>query len=137
MSRIKATIRSLYSWQHPEEIACEVEEELQFHIAKRTVDNIERGMTPYEAQLAARVSFGNFYQIKTECCEISRDVPFNAGVLRMGMYIALAVLAGATALWVVNVPHHNLTALLWQVIAIAILARAFIAGRRNKGPQSH
>jgi len=132
MSRIKTTVQSLHAWRHPEQIACEVEEELRFHIAKRTIANIESGMTPDQAQLAARQSFGNFHQIKTECCEISRNLPFDPGPLRMGIYIAIAVLAGGTALWAVNIPHHNLSAVLWQLIAIAVLVRAFIAGRRNK-----
>jgi hypothetical protein len=132
MSRIKATVRFLHSWRHPDQFEREVEEELRFHIAKRTVANIENGMTPNEAQLAARQSFGNFHQIKTECCEIRRNLPFDPGPLRMGIYIAIAVLAGGTALWVVNIPHHNLSAVLWQLIAIAVLVRAFIAGRRNK-----
>jgi hypothetical protein len=132
MSRIKATVRFLHAWRHPEQIAREVDEELRFHIQLRTAANVESGMTPNDAQLAARKSFGDFHQIKTECCEISRDLPFHPGLLRMGIYIAIAVLAGGTALWVVNVPHHNLTALLWQLVAIAALACAFIAGRRNK-----
>jgi hypothetical protein len=30
----------------------------------------------------------------------------------------------------VNLPHHNLGGVLWQLVAIAVLARAFIVGRR-------
>src|SRR6185369_272374 len=89
MSRIKATVQFFHAWRHPDQIALEVEEELQFHIAKRTLANIENGMTPNEAQLAARQSFGHFHQIKTECCEIRRDLPFDARPLRMGIYIAI------------------------------------------------
>jgi hypothetical protein len=51
--------------------------------------------------------------------------------LRMGKYIATAVLAGGTALWAVNIRHDNLTSVLWQLIAITVLARAFIVGRRS------
>ena len=137
MSRIKATIRFLLAWRYPDQIAREVEEELQFHIAKRTVANIESGMTPSEAQLAARQSFGDFHQIKTECCEISRNFPFNLRLLRMGIYIAIAVLAGATAVWAINLPHHNFTAVLWQLVPIVVLACAFFAGRRDKKPHHY
>ena len=137
MSWIKATVRSLHAWRHPEQIACEVEEELRFHIAKRTVDNVKNGMTPDEAQLAAQQSFGDFHQIKSECCEISRDLPFDPSPLRMGIYIAIAVIAGGTALVTVNIPHHNLYSVLWQLVAIAVLVRVFIAGRRNKDPHRY
>jgi len=46
------------------------------------------------------------------------------------MYIAIAVLAGGAALWAVNMPHHSLTGVLWQLVAIVVLARAFVVGRR-------
>src|SRR5207302_1644467 len=118
------------AWRHPDQIAREVEAELRFHIEMRARANIEGGMNPDEAQLAALQSFGDFDRIKGACCEISRSLPFNSGAFRMGMYISIAALAGGTALWAVNMPHHNFTGVLWQLVAIAVLARAFIAGRR-------
>jgi hypothetical protein len=130
MSWIKATVRLLHAWRHPDEIAREVEEELRFHIAMRTRANIDRGMMPNEAKLAALQSFGDFDRVKVRCCEISRSLPVDSGPLKMGMYIAIAIVAGGTALWAVNIPHHNFTAVLWQLVAIAVLARAFLVGRR-------
>jgi hypothetical protein len=135
MSRIKSTLRFLRAWLHPEGVAREVERELRFHIEKRVRANIEDGMKPDEAQVAARESFGDFDRVKAECCEISRSLPFDPTPVKMGIYIAIAVLAGGTALRTVNMPHHNLTSVLWQLLAIAVLACAFIAGRRNKRPQ--
>jgi len=134
MSRIRATINSTHAWRHHDEIAREVETELRFHIEMRTRANIEAGMTPDEARVAAAQSFGDFDRIKASCCEISRSLPFDPSPLRMGIYIAIAVLAGATALWAVKSRHDNFMSVLWQVIAIAVLAWAFIAGRRNKRP---
>lgn len=134
MSRIKSTLRFLHARRHPDELAREVETELRFHIEMRARANIDDGMKPDEAQLAARESFGDFDRIKATCCEISRSLPFDPSLLRMGIYIAIAVLTGGTALWAVNMPHHNVTSVLWQLVAIAILACAFIAGRRNKRP---
>jgi hypothetical protein len=130
MSWIKTTVRLLHAWRHPDEIAREVEEELRFHIAMRTRANIEDGMTPDQARLAARQSFGDFDRVKVSCCEISRSLPIDSGPIKMGMYIAIAIVAGGTALWAVNIPHHNFTAVLWQLVAIAVLARAFLVGRR-------
>jgi hypothetical protein len=131
MSWVKATIRLLHARRHPDRIAREVEAELHFHIAMRARANIEGGMNPDEAQLAARQSFGDFDRVKASCCEISRSLPFDSRPLRMGMYIAVACLAGGTALWAVNIPHHSFTGVWWQLVAIAVLARALIAGRRS------
>ena len=131
MSWIKATIRFLHARRHPNDIAREVEAELRFHIEMRTRSNIEAGMDPEEARLAAWKSFGDFDQVKTKCCEICRSLPFNSTVLKMGVYLILAVLAGGTALVTVNLPHHNLSGVLWQLVALAVLARAFIVGQRS------
>lgn len=130
MSWIKATVRSLHARRHPDEIAREVEAELRFHIEMRTRANIEGGMKPAEAQLAARQSFGDFDRVKTRCCEISRSPALDSKLLKMALYITIAVLAGGAALVAVNLPHHNLGGVLWQLVAIAVLARAFIVGRR-------
>jgi len=77
MSRVKATVNFIHAWQHPDEIADEVEAELRFHVQMRTHANIEEGMTPDEAKLAARQSFGNFDQVKVSCCEIKRGFRFD------------------------------------------------------------
>ena len=130
MSWIKATVRFLHAWRHQDEIAREVEAELRFHIEMRTRSNIEAGMDPDDARLAARKSFGDFDQVKTKCCEISRSLPVDSTVLKMAMYITIAVLTGGAALWAVNMPHHSLTGVLWQLIAIVVLARSFVVGRR-------
>src|SRR5258705_2828894 len=131
MSRVKATASFIHAWQHPDEIADEVESELRFHVEMRTRANIEGGMTPDEAQLAARQSFGDFDQVKVSCCEIKRGFPFDLKPLRMGLYIATACLAGGVALVAINLPHHNLFSVLWQLIAIAVLMCSFLVGRRH------
>ena len=131
MSRVKATVNFIHAWQHADEIADEVDAELCFHLQMRTSANIAEGMTPDDAQLAARQSFGDFDRIKLSCCEIRRGLPFNMKPLRMGLYIAIACLAGGFALVAVNLPHHNLFGVLWQLTAIAVLMCSFLAGRRK------
>ena len=131
MARVKATVDFIHAWQRPDEIADEVEAELRFHVQMRTSANIDEGMSPHEAQLAARESFGDFDRIKESCCEIKRDLPFDLKPIRMGLYIALAGLAGGVALVAVNLPHHNLFGVLWELIAIAVLTRAFLIGRKK------
>jgi len=132
MPRVKDTVNFIHAWQHPDEIADEVETELRFHVQMRTSANIENGMAPHEAQLAARESFGDFDQIKASCCEIKRDFPFDTKPIKMGLYIAIACLAGAVALVAVNLPHHSPFGVLWQLVAIAVLMRAFLIGRRKQ-----
>jgi hypothetical protein len=131
MSRVKATVNFIHAWQHPDEIAEEVEAELRFHVQMRTNANVEEGMTPAEAQLAAQQSF-DFDRIKVSCCEIKRGFPFDLKPIRMGLYIAIACLAGGVALVAVNLPHHNLFGVLWQLAAIAVLMCSFLVGRRKQ-----
>jgi len=132
MSRVKPTVDFIHAWQHPDEIADEVEAELRFHVQMRMSANIEKGMTPGEAELAARQSFGDFDRVKVSCCEIKRGFPFDLKPIRMAMYIAIACLAGGVALVTVNLPHHNLFGVLWQLVAIAVLMRSFLLGRRKQ-----
>jgi hypothetical protein len=49
----------------------------------------------------------------------------------MGLHITIAVLAGLAALWAVNVPHHNFTGVMRQLIAIAVLTYLFIVVRAS------
>jgi len=134
VSWIKATVSFIHAWRHPDEVAREVEAELRFHIERRTRANIEAGLKPDEAQRAALQSFGDFDNVKTECCEIRRSFPFNTGLLGMGLHITVAVLAGAAALWTVNTPHHSLPSLLSQLGFVAVLTCLFVVARRNQKP---
>ena len=134
MSWVKAAVSFMHAWRRPDEIAREVEAELRFHIEMRTRANIEDGIGPDAARFAALQSFGDFDRVKDSCCEISRSLPFDFSALRMGMYIALAVLAGGAALRAVNMPHDNPISILWQLAAIAVLMCSFLVGRRNKRP---
>jgi hypothetical protein len=132
MSRAKATVNFIHAWQHPDEIADEVEAELRFHVQMRTHANIEEGMTPDEAKLAASQSFGDFDRIKISCCEIKRGFPFDLKALRMGLYIAIACVAGGFSLVAVNLPNDNPFSVLWQLAAIAVLMCSFLVGRRKQ-----
>jgi hypothetical protein len=132
MSRIRAIIKSIRARLHHDEIAREVETELRFHIEMRTRANIEAGMAPAEARLAAQQSFGDFEQVRISCCEIKRGFPFDLKALRMGLYIAIACLAGGVALVKVNLPHHSLIGVLWQLAAISVLMCSFLVGRRTQ-----
>ena len=129
---IKATKRFMDAWQCPDEMEREVETELRFHIEMRTRSNVEQGMTPEEARRSALRSFGDFERVRTNCCEIRRSLPFDSTLLRMGLHITIAVLVGLAAVWAVNVPHHNFTGVLRQLIAITILGYLLIVVQRAR-----
>lgn len=132
MSWVKATVSFIHAWRHPDEIEREVEAELRFHIEMRARANIEGGMRPDEAQLAALQSFGDFDRVKVRCCEISRSLPFDSTALRMGLHIAIAGFAGGAAVWAVNIRHDNFIGVLRQLVAIAVLTRLFVVVRRAR-----
>jgi hypothetical protein len=129
---IKATTRLISARRRPDEMMREVEAELRFHIEMRTRANVEQGMRPDDAQRAALQRFGDFERVRNNCCEIRRSLPFDSTPLRMGLHITIAVLAGLAALWAVNVPHHNFTGVMRQLIAIAVLTYLFIVVRRAR-----
>lgn len=129
---IKVTKKIICAWRRPDETVREIETELRFHIEMRTRANIEQGMRPDDAQRAALQSFGDFERVRNNCCEIRRSLPFDSTPLRMGLHITIAVLAGLAALWAVNVPHHNFTGVMRQLIAIAVLTYLFIVVRRAR-----
>ena len=132
MFLIKATRRFICAWRRPDEMVHEVETELRFHIEMRTRANVEKGMRSDDAQRAALQSFGDFERVRNDCCEIQRSLPVDSMPLRMGLHITIAVLAGLAALWAVNVPHHNFTGVMRQLIAIAVLTYLFIVVRRAR-----
>jgi hypothetical protein len=132
MFSLKTTKRFIYAWRRPNDMVREVEAELRFHIEMRTRANVEKGMRPDDAQRAALQSFGDFERVRNNCCEIRRSLPVDSTSLRMGLHITIAVLAGLAALWAVNVPHHNLTGVMRQLIAIAVLTYLFIVVRRAR-----
>lgn len=129
---IKATTRFISDWRRPDEMVREVETELRLHIELRTRANVELGMRPDDAQRAALQSFGDFERVRNNCCEIRRSLPFDATPLKMALHITVAVLAGLAALWAVNVPHHSLTGVMRQLIAIAVLGYLFVVVRRAR-----
>src|SRR5690242_12831738 len=53
-----------------EDIDCEIDEELRFHIGKRIERYIQAGMTPEQARRKALDRFGNFDEIRQAVREI-------------------------------------------------------------------
>src|SRR5690349_10709110 len=66
LSRLKTALRSLL---RRSQVESELDEELRYHIERQTEQNIRLGMSPEEARIAARKTFGGVEQTK----EQSRD----------------------------------------------------------------
>jgi predicted permease len=67
MKRIQtiwSRIRSL--WQR-RAVHRDIDEELQFHLERRTAENIASGMSPRDAEREARRRFGNLQSLREEC----------------------------------------------------------------------
>jgi predicted permease len=61
LSKIRMRLRALF---HSAEVHREIAEEWQFHIDRRTEENIRRGLTPEEARKSAEGHFGNSGYLK-------------------------------------------------------------------------
>src|ERR1700716_1496086 len=90
MNWLRVVRARLFGLIHKTQIEEEMEEELRFHLAMRTQENIARGMSAPEASLQARRQFGNVTLLKEQWRDVSgggvleilwRDLRFAARML--------------------------------------------------------
>ena len=62
--------RWLRSLRRRQAVKREIDEELSFHLAQGTADNLAAGMLPDEAARAARRRFGNVQNVREDCREV-------------------------------------------------------------------
>jgi predicted permease len=67
-------LRSIFRRSHVEQ---ELDEELAFHVQRQTQENITRGLTPEQAQQAARRALNRLEQRKEECRDMRKVTPFD------------------------------------------------------------
>jgi len=69
---MRAVTRRLLTRFDRQEIECEIEEELRFHLELLTQEHLKQNMSFAAAKDAALERFGNVEQIRDQCVEISR-----------------------------------------------------------------
>ena len=103
-------------------IACDVEDELRFHVEMLETKYTQHGMSSAEASAAAKTRFGNFEKVKNQCVEISRRSNPLRYVLK-----TLSILLGLTGLLIHIVNSDFKVARIGTVlISIAILSRLLL-----------
>jgi putative ABC transport system permease protein len=104
----------------------EMDDEMRFHLLMRTRQNIERGMRPDEAELEARLRFGNVGRIKDHAREIKggglmetllQDLRYGARMLlKHKGSTAIAVLSLALGIGAYTSLFSLADAFLWRVL---------------------
>ena len=116
-------------------VESELDEELRYHIERQIHEDTARGMSPEEAQYAARRAFGGYQQVKEECRDMRgwnlmdnliRDIAFAIRQLRknplfsvtaifmlaLGISASVAIFAFVDAALLKPLPYRNPTRLL-------------------------
>jgi len=91
---MKIALHNLFMLPNHKRTACEVEEELQFHIEMLERKYAQQGMSIADAKAAALRRFGRFETVKKQCVDISRRNSLLRRILKISsIVIALVGLA--------------------------------------------
>ena len=91
---MKTAITNLFSRTNRSKNACDVEDELQFHVEMLERQYAQHGMSSAEAKIAASRRFGNFERVKKQCVDISsRNTAVRRVLKTSAILIALTGLA--------------------------------------------
>lgn len=106
----------------PRKIAFDVEDELRFHVEMLQQKYTRHGMSPAEANEAAKKRFGNFERVRNQCVQISKRTSVLQHVLK-----ASSILLAFTGLLIFVMNSDYKVARIGTIlIAIAILGRLLL-----------
>ena len=130
---MKAAIASLFKLHNHQQIALDVEDELQFHLQMLERKYVQQGMSAAQARSAALKQFGNIERYKRQCVHISR----RNSVLRRSLkvFLFLMGLAGLS-IRILNV-DYKISRVGVMLIAIAISGRLllYVRGLPPRNPE--
>jgi hypothetical protein len=119
---MKIALRNPFMLPNHKRTACEVEDELQFHIEMLERKYAQQGMSVADAKAAALKRFGRFERVKRQCVDISRK----NSLLRRGLKTS-SVLIALTGLSIHILSSDYKVARIGRVlIMIAVLSRLLI-----------
>jgi hypothetical protein len=138
---MKIALHNRFMLPNHKRTACEVEDELQFHIEMLERKYVQQGMSDAHAKAAALTRFGNVETVKKQCVDISRRNSLLRRILKTSsILIALAGLA------IQNLSSDYMVARIGEVlIMIAVCGRlllyvrglspwAFLPGTKETSP---
>ena len=124
---MKVTLSNLLGRCQRTKTACEVEEELQFHIEMLERKYAQQGMPLAHAKTAALRRFGNLERVKKQCVDISSRNSLLRRILKTSLIlIALTGLSIHTISW-----DYRVARIGSMLIVIAIAARLLLYVRRS------
>jgi hypothetical protein len=103
-------------------IACDVDEELRFHVEMLQQKYARHGMSPVDAKAAAQKRFGNFERVKNQCVKISR----RSSPLHLVLKISSILLAFTGLLIFLLNSDYKVARIGTLLIVIAILGRVLL-----------
>ena len=125
---MKIALHNLFMLHNHRTTACEVEDELQFHIEMLERKYAQQGMSDAHARAAALQRFGNVERVKKQCVDISR----RNSPLRRGLKI-LAIVIAVTGLVIQTLSSdYKVARIGGMLIMIAVFGRLLLYVRGLK-----
>ena len=134
------TLRSLFRRR---QVDREIDEELQFHLERRTEENIAAGMAPEAAAREARRAFGNVQTVREDCRDAKgasfgeaflQDLRFGARGLRNSPgFTTIAVASLAVGIGATTTVFSLANAALWRPLPVRDAAS--LVSVHERGPQ--
>lgn len=130
---MRAAIARLFKPSDRQQIALDVEDELQFHLQMLERKYVQQGMGAAEATRAALRQFGNLERYKRQCVQISR----RNSVLRRSLKLLLILIGFAGLLIRIQNVDYKISRVGVMLIAIAIAGRLllYVRGLTPRNPE--
>jgi hypothetical protein len=134
-SPLKSIVRQLRLSVRSDEIKVEIDEELQFHIEKRTQDNTDAGMTPEEARDSALRQFGDYEKVKQDCYVAGGRGSLNEIGITSIVPLVMSFFGLMLLIWAMSRPYNNLGGVSLVTFAVFLTFISFISVPRFFRPK--